>query len=905
MMSMRKAMARRATAAVVAWLLAGSVVGAAEGPDPLTRFDLPGAWQEKFWSEPGAKGLLELDAKKLAALVPTQAGLRHCRCPGCGASEAEDTLAWSPAKPDVVTCRKCGLAVPNEKFPAEVDKKIPEEAVEVLPGVWHKYPYHAVDPEKQAYPDERLYLAAKRDYEAREYLAKAALYAAVRHRRPPAGEADPRYARLASIVLLRFAQVYPAYATHCDQAGEPKSFQRADLPPPYRRGYQTAKWDWSGALDVPINLAIAYALLRGDPALHEAGRTLDDPQPSRTIERDLFRRSAEFVRHQPEEFSESSLYAYRGLLAVGRLLDDEALLREAAARLDAFTERGFYHDGLWRQGDAAAHRRVVAMLDGWIDRLMPGRGSAPMLDLARGAAGPTPADRRPTEIRLAGWPESGAGGGALDWSRGPALFGGASVARLSVGRGADALDLEVGGPGDSGSGRHNRLALRLAVGGRAVLDDLDDRPPTADGWDRATVSHNAATVDGLNQRESLEQARDPAPIPGSDVLFFAAEPDIQVATLEDRYAYPRSSTRYRQTIVAAAGATTRYAVSVFEVRGGLQHDQFFHAAAGLPARWRTTVALGPGPGSLLPPAMAYVPNARAEDGRWFVQSYGAFGGLSQGRADRPFQAELAPSGAPGVRLHLLGDAPATVLAGTSPDPSRSPADDPGRAALILRRRSENGAALSTAFVTLFEPLTGQSSGPLRVGRVASPAEAVVLMIQGAEGVEHLVINLSPGKPLAVRLGDGQGLNTDGLAVRVTDQSLVLAGGTFAEVPGRRVEQSRTSGTIRAADRTSGSASSLGWFEAETSPSADDPATLAGRVLLIRHGDGTTRGWTLRAAEPVAPNRLRLHVREEPGFRLDPSTGAARYYQFPRSIVPGPHRFWVAKIARGGRAPGGQ
>src|SRR5437764_1295501 len=74
--------------------------------------------------------------------------------------------------------------------------------------------------------------------------------------------------------------------------------------------------------------------------------------------------------------------------------------------------------------------------------------------------------------------------------RGPALLGGAGLARLAVGRGDDALDLELSGLGDLGSGRHHRLALRLAIAGRPVLGDLDDRPPTRDGFDRATARHN-------------------------------------------------------------------------------------------------------------------------------------------------------------------------------------------------------------------------------------------------------------------------------------------------------------------------------------------------------------------------------------------------------------------------------
>ena len=85
---------------------------------------------------------------------------------------------------------------------------------------------------------------------------------------------------------------------------------------------------------------------------------LGDPNPGRTIEHDLFRSSAEFVRLQTEEFGEMSLTAYRGLLAVGRLLGDPGLVHEALLRLGAFAERGFYHDGFWR-------RRARQRISGW------------------------------------------------------------------------------------------------------------------------------------------------------------------------------------------------------------------------------------------------------------------------------------------------------------------------------------------------------------------------------------------------------------------------------------------------------------------------------------------------------------------------------------------------------------
>ncbi len=868
--------------------------------DPFARFDLPDDWEARFWGSPDARALLELDPKALADLVPTQAGLRFCRCPACDAPERDDPLGWSTRKPGVVTCKRCGGSFPGDKFPAPVDKKVPEEVVEIRPGVAHKYPYHAVEADRQAYPEERLYLAARRDYEAREYLAKAALYAAVRHREQAGGPGkDPALARLACVLVLRFAQVYPDYAQHLDQPGQPKYFEPAHRPPPYRRGYGTAKWDWSGSLDVPINLVLAYALIRDDPAMAEAGKLLNDPDPARTIEHDLFRASAAFAAAQPREVDEPSLQVDRGLLAVGRLLVDDALVAEATARLGDFAERGFFFDGLWRAGDGPTHRRVVGMLDGWIDRLMVGAtpaaaasmaggragpGPIPMLALARSAGAAVLADAGVAEVQRAAWPSTD----SAPEARQPTLLGGSGLARLAIGRGDDALDLELRGMGHLGSPRSRRQSLRLAVGGRTVLGDLDDLPPRLDGWDRASASHNTVIVDGLNQRENPRLMREGSA--GGDFRFYAADPDFQVAVLDDPRAYPGSTEPggYRQAVVACAGPKARYAVAVFDVRGGSQHDQVFHAPAG---RWAVSVPLVPGPESLLHPSIPYLADAHAEDGRWFVQSYGEFARISRGLATKPAVADLIDPGKPGVRLHLLGDAPFQVMTATTP---RAPTpDDPGRPALLLRRHSE-AEGLASTFVTVFEPTGPSAPAPAKVGRMTNTPGFVVLYVETADGPEHLVINLRPGLLRTVQLADGRDLTTDAWAVRARRDELTLAGGTVASASGLATRQPYYAGKILAAARFA-TADGRGWFEADATIPADP--RLVGRTLLIRHGDGTTHGWTLRRVEPAPNKRVRLHVREEPGFLIEGDDHHARYYQFPGETNPGPHTFNLSTIAR--------
>jgi hypothetical protein len=895
--------------------------------------ELPAAWRSQFWSSPGGRKLLELKPKEIADLVPTQSGARFCRCPACAANEREDPLAWSIEQPKSLKCKRCGVVLPNDKYPAKVDKEIPQEKVEVLPGVIHKYPYHKVEDDEARYPDERIYLQAKIDYEARKYLAKAALYAAAEYVAKPAPDRDRRLATMACVIMMRFAQVYPAYATHLDQPGQPKSFQPAHLQPPYRRGYLTGKWEWSGCLDVPLNLLLAFSMLRDDPAWKEAGTLLGTHDPQRTVQIDFFRATADFARSQPEEYSENSLHVYRGLIAVGTLLGDQTLINDARQRLDGFLRRGFYHDGIWRVPESTVHRHVITLLGGWVEDVVrqnregatgtpasesslatPGGQAAtafPVLQLAR-QAGSTVWNRASASgVRQASWPAST----GLTLKRRPILLGGAGIARLSVGSEEDALDVEVRAL-DGFSGPHfQRLAMRLAVAGRPVLDDLDDLGPTPRGWDLATASHNTVVVDGLNQREKPLLASQP--VAGGDFLFFAADADFQVVSVEDPRAYPLSTKRYRHTLIASAGKQTRYALSVFEVVGGLQHDQIFHAAAGRNERWRLSIATQPTRASLLPPSITFLASARPEQGRWFVQSYGEFRPEAHGVVREPAKALLErpaagqSAGPPPVagtapsnrshetlQLHLLGDFPIDAITAVSPDheateANRQESEDDWRAGLVLRRSSQQGGTLRSTFVTLFEPRGAGFSALRRVGKVASSDDVIVVYIETMEGPEYVIVNLKPGEAQRVALLSGRFVSFDGVAVRLREQGPTLAGGTFVEWAGRLVSQARIEGTISASVRQPGERGP-GWFLTnEQLP--DDPAA-AGRTLVVRHGDGTSHCWTLDSIQ-TSREGTRLYLREEPGFTIRPSDGAAVFYQFPRLAIPGPHRFRVSQMAR--------
>ena len=268
------------------------------------------------------------------------------------------------------------------------------------------------------------------------------------------------------------------------------------------------------------------------------------------------------------------------------------------------------------------------------------------------------------------------------------------------------------------------------------------------------------------------------------------------------------------------------------------------------------------------------------------------------RQDRDGPAR--PAACPGLRLHVLGDAPMTVFTALSPDPARAGkashggAGEPRRASLILRRQSRQGEALRTH---VREPVRAR-----RAGVPAPPAGRPRLL--GRERGRRVSWKRSTDRntcwstssrerPVGFRCPAAATSRSTAWRCGCGKSGLVLAGGTFAEGAGKLVSQASLAGTLsgsvrRRTDR------GLGWFVTAGSTCRRSRArgTNADRSARRRHLP------VLDARFPrIEPEGTRLHVREETGFTLDPADGSARYYQFPQVTVPGPHRFRLSQIAR--------
>ena len=370
-----------------------------------------------------------------------------------------------------------------------------------------------------------------------------------------------------------------------------------------------------------------------------------------------------------------SLTAYRGLLAVGRLLGDPVLVHEALLRLGAFAERGFYHDGFWRQASATAHQRVVGLFEGWIDPLLIGSGGpgTPGARLrrgadaraARGASAVTFTEPGAADVLRASLPPAG----AEAVPRHPALLGGAGLARLALGAGPGCAR-----PRAPRSRCPRRAALSAAGHPPLVRRPSGARrprraPPTANGWDRATCQPQ------YGRRRRAEPAREHRPGAGT-------RPGWPVPLLRGRSRLPGGHARRPERLSpvddplppdADRGDGGDHPLCRERVRGPRRTPARPALPRGGRRRRRPGKCRPPweaAPASLLPPSITYIPGARAEEGRWFVQAYGELALQGQLRLSKPATARLNRPDGPGARLHVLGDMPLVAYTRTEPRPHR-------------------------------------------------------------------------------------------------------------------------------------------------------------------------------------------------------------------------------------------
>ena len=339
---------------------------------------------------------------------------------------------------------------------------------------------------------------------------------------------------------------------------------------------------------------------------------------------------------------------------------------------------------------------------------------------------------------------------------GCSLFGqkGMGILRQGAGPAAQALLLRFGP--SLNHGHRDDLNINFFARGYELTYDLGyslGSTHTQVGWARQTASHNLVVVNERPQGEGDGGS-------GGSLHLFADLPGLKLmeASSEASYSGP-GVTLYRRTLALVGDPSAGYALDVFRVKGGSQHDYLFHAlaeqaeVAGVPLGAEEPGSLAGtnicwGGQQLNDGDMAGHPNQPY----WNPPPGNGYGFLIQprrGQTSDGWSAQWAVDATNGVRLFMAPQPGTEVIGALAPGlyPKL-----PKARYVVARRKGQN---LESQFAAVIEPNDGTS----RIGNVerfsltgqAADIPPVALSIAKRDGTTDLVY--SSADTVARRAGD--------------------------------------------------------------------------------------------------------------------------------------------------------
>jgi hypothetical protein len=289
------------------------------------------------------------------------------------------------------------------------------------------------------------------------------------------------------------------------------------------------------------------------------------------------------------------------------------------------------------------------------------------------------------------------------------LFGqkGIGILRQGTGPTAQALLLRFGP--SLNHGHRDDLNLNFFARGYELTYDIGyalGSTHTQVGWAHQTASHNLVVVNERLQGEGEGGS-------GGSLHLFADLPGLKLieASSEPSYA-GQGVTLYRRTLALIGSPSGGYALDLFRVKGGTQHDYLFHALASDAAV--TGVALGAEePGSLAGTNICWG-GQQLNDGDmaghpnrpyWNPPPGNGYGFLikpRRGQAADGWSAQWAVDPTNGVRLFMAAQPGTEVISALAPGLyPKSP-----KARYLVARRK--GPDLESQFAAVIEPNNGTS-----------------------------------------------------------------------------------------------------------------------------------------------------------------------------------------------------
>lgn len=787
--------------------------------------------------------LMAMGEAEMLALVPDRNGMLFCGCPNCKGGTQDSQMAWNgPSDPNRVHCQFCDMVFPNEQYPLN-------QSIDVINRAGEKetWRYHG-----NGKPEDQYYFEARARYFAKEYMAARLLDLA----RLYALSGDGNHGRRAVVLLRRFAEVFPRWCVVHDYPAPGKKYPVSAAAAPYP--YWAGIWNRWHLYDTPTPVALAYDLV-----YH-----LLDHETRRRVENDLLRADVAYQRTYDGVTGESQPYDQvapqrsAGFILIGRVINEPDFIHDGVQRIRALCAQDFHFDGMHRMGTPSYHIQMVNncrvaadYAHGYSDppgytSPRDGRRFAD-LDLAGEITSLGMADLATQKMTLPNGlvvPVHDAWAAQKSYNLsapalGAMLLNSYGHGRLSFGAADHTTQAHLHFSGGDAHLHYDNLSLTLWAHGREWLSDIGYTHTPWRFWSTQSPSHNTVVVDGkLHHTEAL----------GGDLRLFDETANVQVIDVSQPRTYPDVTEAFRRRLILVRVDSTRaYVVDIFTVRGGKQHDYFLHGSCDTPQSAEIDMPLKPVSGTLLGPDAAYRLPAhesdRGEAPEGQLLAYAMFRDLRDATTDQPFRIDwrFDDDSPPRMRTHVMGQPGCRVISARTPQirpvqnwlhgEDQTQLDRYWKPSVVVRR--EGTAPLSSAFVVVHE---------------AYAAEPFITSVTGSLTIEHTAgadtVSSNDRGVSVVRTQDGRERFRyeleEGVAGRVIgaqDGALLIDAGLCAE------------------------------------------SQVAGRTMVVTHGDGSTHGYRIASIEPHRDHTL-VRVDGQLGFVIEGDT--TRFTSFPLREVKG-------------------
>lgn len=347
---------------------------------------------------------------------------------------------------------------------------------------------------------------------------------------------------------------------------------------------------------------------------------------------------------------------------------------------------------------------------------------------------------------------------------------------LGTGSGSQAIQINQNYSGDNNHMRSDTTAFVLWAFGREILGNIryHNRTPGRQ-FTEQILAYNAVTID----RTDMASPDADTYGNGDLTIYIPCDNGLGMSEIDGQRAYNNKATRYQRIMILNALDLARpYAVDIFRVAGGTNHDYVLHGPIQFDSTWECSFPLVTNP-ALYP---------MLEEGEtWYEPTtsssafpyYGFWRSVSSNRAPGNFYITFRAAGGDhhDLRLWMTDDGTATVYLGMTPVPARTNSEPPNywvnnlwRPSAIIRRRVP-APPLQSLFVGVIEPLNPSNGGRSAIQSVERlpvsgsevGLEVVALRVRFQDGgTDTYVVNLrnpevagATGGALTVSTADGQ------------------------------------------------------------------------------------------------------------------------------------------------------